>query len=227
MKCINCGKELKDKAKFCDDCGTKQIPDEVIYETIKEKKSNKGLIITVIILGIVLLASIIIGIWLLLSNNNSNKDNKDNKENKEENTEIVITKDESVYINGYKLTPPEGYTSHVNGSYNYITNNELTIVFVSYPLTYKQIMENKDLLIDTLKQQGYEIESFEDKTFNDKKMITARGKKSSISYGFVFYEIDSETNLFATVTSNYLGKYKEEWIDKTIEFLTTATKEIN
>ena len=47
---------------------------------------------------------------------------------------------------------------------------------------------------------------------------------NSIEYGFVFYELDSETNIFATITSNYLGNFRDEWIDQAIEFIETATK---
>lgn len=42
MKCVNCGKELNENAKFCDECGTQvNIPaDEPVVETVVEKKEG-------------------------------------------------------------------------------------------------------------------------------------------------------------------------------------------
>lgn len=42
MKCVNCGKELNESAKFCDECGTPvNIPaDEPVVDTVVEKKEG-------------------------------------------------------------------------------------------------------------------------------------------------------------------------------------------
>ena len=40
MKCVNCGKELNESAKFCDECGTPVniSADEPVVDTVVEKK---------------------------------------------------------------------------------------------------------------------------------------------------------------------------------------------
>lgn len=42
MKCVNCGKELNESAKFCDECGTpvNTSADEPVVETVFEKKEG-------------------------------------------------------------------------------------------------------------------------------------------------------------------------------------------
>lgn len=42
MKCVNCGKELNESAKFCDECGTpvNTSADEPVVETVVEKKEG-------------------------------------------------------------------------------------------------------------------------------------------------------------------------------------------
>lgn len=224
MKCTNCGSELKDTDKFCGECGKVQESDEVIY--IDKTKSNKGLIITIIILGIIILAGTGIGVWLLLTNNDSEK--KENNTSKNNTEDIVIIDDEEdkeIYFMNYKFNIPEGYKAYKTGSNNYIQNRDCMIMFVSYPLTYDQIITNKDLLMEELSKQGYKLESFEPKEIDNKKYIFVVGSMNNIECGFVFNELDSDTNVFITITSNYLGNFNESWFDDAIELLKSAVKE--
>lgn len=223
MKCTKCGKELKDTDKFCGECGKVQEKDEIIY--IDKTKSNKGLIITIIILGIIILTGVGVGIWLLLTNNDSNKKENSTKNNTED---IVVIEDdeekEIIYMN-YKFTIPDGYKSYKNGTTNYIQNRDCMIMFVSYPLSYDQIIANKDLLVEELSKQGYKLNSFETKEIDNKKYIFVVGNMNNIECGFIFNELDSDTNMFITITSNYLGKFNESWFEDAIEFLKSAIKE--
>ena len=222
MKCTKCGSELKKTDKFCGECGKVQESDEVIY--IDETKSSKGLIITIIILGVIILAGAGIGMWLLLTNTDSNS----KESNKENNEEIVIIDDDDdkeIHYMKYKFTAPEGFKIYKNGKSNYLKNSEFMMVFVSYPLTYDQIIANKDLLLDELSKQGYGIDSFETKEIDNKKYIFVVGNFNNISCGFVFNELDSDTNMFITITSNYLGNFNNKWFDDAVKFLKSAIKE--
>lgn len=72
MICINCGKEIDNGAAFCSYCGTKQLFNQEIIasqqavlpspkQPAQKKSMNKRFIITVIILGLVLAAIVVLG----------------------------------------------------------------------------------------------------------------------------------------------------------------------
>lgn len=86
MKCTNCGKKIQKDSLFCEHCGSKVQAQEVKEEVVNvipenqyyyplPRKSNKGLIITIIIMGLVIIACLIVMLILLLGNNNSDSDN--------------------------------------------------------------------------------------------------------------------------------------------------------
>ena len=220
MICNNCGKKLKKSEKFCSNCG-----NQITKENNIEKKKNTGLIITAIILGFLVLILIVVGIWILLSGNKDN--NEDNKENKKDNNEenIVIDNDsnEAIY-NNYKFTVPNGFNNVSTDSYNYIMNSQMTMVYVSYPLNCKQIIDNKNLLTDALNNQGYNINSFDIKEENGSKYILVKGDMRGIEYGFVFYDVDDNFSIFVTIVSNTLSSFEEEWFDSAISFVSSAKK---
>ena len=85
MKCPNCGKDLDEKAKFCDSCGSKidvvespkeEIKNEEVVNKTKAqstKKNPKALVFGIV--GVIL-AAVVVGIALLALNKSSKADIK-------------------------------------------------------------------------------------------------------------------------------------------------------
>ena len=195
---------------------------------IEEKQShNTPLIITIIILGIVLSVGTCFGLYMIFKNDEKDKQNNDNDEkNKiievDDNKNEVETKE--VIFNNYKFILPEGSRRESNGNYNYIVNNDYMFVYVTYPVSCEKIVEYKDMIIDTLNNQGYNIDNFEIKEQDDKHYILAKGKLNGIEYGFIFYDIDKEFTIYTTISSNTLGVFNDSWFEETLNFIKTGTK---
>ena len=210
MKCVNCDKKIKPNDTYCSNCGINLKNVEVIND--KEKKSNTLFYIVVILL---LIISIFISTWLLL-NNDKKEHNKDNK--------IVLNENE-VLFKKYILTVPEGFEKSYDSKNTYIQSNDLIILYKEYPVSFEKINNNKELLTDSLKEQGYIIENYEVKKIEEKEYIVIYSKLHDVDYCLLFYEIDSDTNIFLTITSNYLSKYRDLWIEEALEFVRSS-KEI-
>lgn len=210
MKCINCGNKIRKNAKFCDNCGI----DQSKIEVISEKKNDNKLFIFVII--VLILLGCLLG--FIIINHNSNKDKKENKENKE----IVIDENKEIVLNNYKITISDDFKIEKEDSSAYIKGNEFTIMCSVYPLSYSSIIDNKEILIDEFKDQGYIIKSFNE--YEDDKYILVEVSKDEIEYGFVFYEFDSETNIFATIASNYMNHFNKNWFNETVKLLKNNEK---
>ena len=83
MRCPYCGREVKEGNLFCEGCGAKlenkPVIDPNAFSYQPQYKKNTGLIVTIVILSVLLVAGIIIGVILLTgksknsTNNNSNE----------------------------------------------------------------------------------------------------------------------------------------------------------
>ena len=209
MKCVNCDNKIKQNDTYCSNCGINLKNVEVIKDN--EKKSNTIFYIGVILL---LLISISFSTWILLRNDKK-ENNKDNK---------IILNENEVLFKGYILTTPEGFEKSYNDKNTYIQSNDLIIFYKEYTVSFEKINNNKELLTDSLKEQGYIIENYEVKKTDDKEYIVIYSKLHDVDYCLLFYEIDSDTNIFLTITSNYSSKFKNTWIEEAINFIKTSKK---
>ena len=68
------------------------------------------------------------------------------------------------YFKDYILTLPEGFTKKDS----YIKNNNLIISYKEYPLSFEDIKNNKELLNNSLEEQGYVINKDDIRKIDDK-----------------------------------------------------------
>ena len=61
MRCINCGTEVKETAKFCPKCGTKMKPGNSKHNRKISKKTKRLLVIGLVILVILVVAFVVTG----------------------------------------------------------------------------------------------------------------------------------------------------------------------
>ncbi len=209
MKCINCGRKLKKDAKYCSDCGLCQENVEII--NANNKKSNKAFIITIFLL---LIISVSISVCIIAFHNS-------NKNNKKDNIDILIDEDKEILFKNYILKVPDGFSSYKNKLNSYIKNDYYIVFYKEYPLGYKDIINNKELLINELQKQGFTNIELNSKKINEDDYILIKSKLDDIDYGLILYEFDSDTNIFLTITANNLSRFEDKWFDETIEFLKT------
>ena len=69
IKCVECGKEISDKATNCIHCGKKVITKKNSVEKTRKKTNKKS----IFIIGVILFALIIIGITIFLFINHNSK----------------------------------------------------------------------------------------------------------------------------------------------------------
>lgn len=212
MKCINCGRKLRKQDKFCSECGINQNNVEIINEP--KKNSNKIFIIVMILLTIISLG---ISISIIVISNNKKNTEKESKE-------IVIDEEKELLFKNYKFKLLDNYKSIKSESISYIKSKEYIILYDEYPLGYKDIINNKEILINELEKQGYSKIYFDYKTKDEDKYIIVKAILNDIDYGFIFYEIDSDTNMFVTITANELSNFNDKWFDEVLNFLNTKEK---
>lgn len=70
-KCINYGAEIKDEAKFCDECGAEQTTENDDYNNIEtaKKSDKKPLILTVCVILIIVVICAVISVVAMQKNN--------------------------------------------------------------------------------------------------------------------------------------------------------------
>lgn len=84
-KCIYCNAELKDKARFCDECGAEQVLQDVLSITnnekndvkIEKKYSNKSFIISIYVILIVAIIGALIAVVVVNYTNDKKVDNNE------------------------------------------------------------------------------------------------------------------------------------------------------
>ena len=200
MKCIKCHKELKEGSVFCNTCGANQTD---------VKKSKKGLILILLIV-----ISIIITIGIVFLSFMIFKDDKNSNKEKEN----IIIDDSIISFDKYKIKIIDGFQYYTNNNIRYLKNKYCTIEFTKYPLTIKEINNNKDYLIKTLEKENYEIVDYLVNKDENREYITIRANLEKIEYGLVFYTIDDITILFKIV-SNTLSDFDNNWYNYTLEFM--------
>ncbi len=209
MKCINCDKKIKSNDTYCSNCGINLKNIEVIND-YKKKKSN---IVFYLIILFLLLIGISISAWLLLNNNDSKKNNKN-----------IIVNDDEILINNYILKVPEGFEKNEDSKNSYITNDELTIIYKTYPLSIDDIKNNKEIINDSIKEQGYIIESYSIKKIDNIEFYLINAKLHGGDYCLAFYELDDENSLYLIITSNYLSQNNDSWIKNALTLIKSIKK---
>ena len=208
MKCINCDKKIKSSDTYCSNCGINLKNIEVINDDIKKKNNT----IFYLVIFFLFLIGTSVSIWLFIRN--------DSKENKENRIDVIIDEDKEILFKDYILTIPEGFTKKDS----YIKNNNLIISYKEYPLSYEDIKNNKELLNNSLEEQGYVINKDDIRKIDDKEYLVILANKDDIDYGLVFYEFDNDTNIFISITSNYLSNFKEDWFNPAIDLIKSSKK---
>ena len=207
MKCINCDKKIKSTDTYCSNCGINLKNIEVLNNNFKKRNNT----IFYIVVFFLLLIGLLISTLLILNNN---------KDKNEKIIDIVIDSKDEVLIKNYLFTIPDGFSKKES----YIENDSLIISYKEYPLSFNQITRNKEILINSLKEQGYTIEKYEIRKDDNKEYIVINTKMNKSDYCFVLYEIDNDSNIILTITSKLLSNFKEEWIDISIKFIKTYRK---
>lgn len=151
MICNNCGKELKDGAKFCGYCGTKleqKIENGQPKENISKKQKEKGKKKTVIIISCILLTmALIVGILIYFNNKEERNINiEESYQNSGNNEDIIMYEWEKF---GATETELENLTgAEINEKYEYILydkqNRELVYINGKGTMTYYQMYEEID-----------------------------------------------------------------------------------
>lgn len=208
MKCINCDKKIKSSDTYCSNCGINLKNIEVINDDIKKKNNT----IFYLVIFFLFLIGTSVSIWLFIRN--------DSKENKENRIDVIIDEDKEILFKDYILTIPEGFTKKDS----YIKNNNLIISYKEYPLSFEEIKNNKELLNNSLEEQGYVINKDDIRKIDDKEYLIILANKDDIDYGLVFYEFDNDTNIFISITSNYLSNFKEDWFNPAIDLIKSSKK---
>ena len=151
MICNNCGKELKEGAKFCGYCGTKTEqkiengqPKENISKKQKENKKKK----TVIIISCILLTiALIVGILVYFNNKEERNINiEESYQNSGNNEDIIMYEWKNFYATQEERNTMSG--AEVNEKYEYILydseNRELVYQNGNGTMIYYQMYEEID-----------------------------------------------------------------------------------
>lgn len=192
MKCIKCGKALKNNSNFCSSCGTNQ--NEI------DKSNNFGLAI-VILLGIVIVIGLSFIGYKVFSNNESN----DVQENR-------IFDDSYIPFDIFHIKIPDGFKYFTNDSIRYFKNDYCTIEFVKYPLSVIQINNNKDLFIKTLENNDYKIVEYIDNKEDNLELITIKVTLNEVEYGLSLYT-KNDVTVFFKIVSNNLSNFDDNWFN--------------
>lgn len=192
MQCPNCGCDLKPGAKFCFNCGfyldngeeekkedtasdkLDDIPDDSIdfseddssVDTPKKQKKAFDFKdnIVYIVLGIVLIISLILLVYGIVSKNSQSKVPV---------TPPASTKPEmKITVEDYKLTVPAGLDYQIEGKSVFISDDEK--YNFSYRINkgdYDNYSKNMDTLSEELKKSNYNIKSAEKKTIGEDELL--------------------------------------------------------
>ena len=171
----------------------------------KENKKNKNLII---ILIAIIVGLVVFGLFFFLLDDNVKKN-----ESGSSNSSKYELSDEVITVGNYTFNVPKGWTHSTHNNYEYLQGNECIIIPTQYAINYKTIINNKQYFIDSLGKQGYVVDSFTTRKIDNKEYIVAVGSMNNIGYGFMFSDLDSETTIFITITSNSTSKFDEEWFN--------------
>ena len=151
MYCNECGKELKDGAKFCGYCGTKleqKIEEEQPKGNISKKQKEKGKKKTIIIISCILLTiALIVGILIYFNNKEERNINIEESHQDSGNNEDIIMYEWEKF--GATETELENLTgAEIDEKYEYILydkqNRELVYRNGKCTLIYFQMYEEID-----------------------------------------------------------------------------------
>ncbi len=203
-----------------------------------QNNSNKNLKVIIAILIGIIVAMLIFGVWYFIING----DKKSNNAKTEKNTDVVETepdnvkksidnsKKNTVSFLGYKLSVPDGFIYNMYEGNDYIQNDECVILYKSYDIRYNDIINNREKIIEKLKEDGLEVKSFNEKRMygHNYVVIVAVMKSSDSSvpdfeYGYVFSDLKDEKPALATISSSVIGSFNEKWFDYVGEFFSSAT----
>lgn len=228
MKCRFCGKELNDTAKTCDGCGAKteyaekennsEIKTEIIYNY--PKNNNTGLKTIIVILLLIIIGGVGFGVWYFTSNqenNNVTEENNKKKEKKEEKEETP--QENTVVIDKYEVVLPPSFSYYSYDNNNYIQNDECVITYMKYNLTYGQMLNNKETIINEFQAKGFNVTSYEAKNIEGYDCILVTGDMNDIEYGYLFTDIKNETPIFFTISSSTLGDFNQNWFNYAIQLV--------
>ena len=204
MQCPNCGCDLKPGAKFCFNCGfyldngedekkedttsdkLDDIPDDSIdfseddssFNTSKKQKKAFDFKdnIVYIVLGIVLIISLILLVYGIVSKNSQSK--------------VPVTPPASmkpemkITVEDYKLTVPAGLDYQIEGKSVFISDDEkYNFSFRINKGDYDNYSKNMDTLSEELKKSNYNIKSAEKKTIaEDELLVYTISLDSDIKY---------------------------------------------
>ena len=187
MQCPNCGCDLKPGAKFCFNCGfyldngedekkgkLSDIPDDSIdfseddssFNTPKKQKKTFDFKdnIVYIVLGIVLIISLILLVYGIVSKNSQSK--------------VPVTPPASmqpemkITVEDYKLIVPAGLDYQIEGKSVFISDDEkYNFSFRINKGDYDNYSKNMDTLSEELKKSNYNIKSAEKKTIGEDELL--------------------------------------------------------
>ncbi len=211
MQCPNCGSELKRNMKRCKECGL--VVEEIT--TSKNNKSNFLIKLCLVFAFAIALAVASFAAYNLFNNkSNTYEDDYDIEEN---DTNTIAFYD-------YTLTIPDEFTYGNYEGKGYIQNGKFYAMFDEYPLSYQNVVDNKQVFIDELQNKGYSVESFSTKKVDGRSYILIKGLINDIPYGYLMGDIDVNKSFYMTITSIGMDKIEDGWYDTLISFIRTARK---
>lgn len=232
MKCTNCGEELKTDDKYCTNCGHQTEEKKEISQdnTISQfdsqrKKSNTGLIVGLIALGIIAVISVLAVIGMKTEKGQESPSTQNTPTTQEtqntDNTDVSNSKtSKTVDFNGYTFNVPADCTASATGNQLFIygPSSKWVAVVMMQQGSYDTLVAMKEQIKTALSAQegaeNYDINSAitEEKNYGGKSFLITSNIKSGtynldISYGKAD---DSNVYVISVTKSNSTSITEEE-----------------
>ena len=229
MKCKYCGSDLKDTAKFCDNCGSKTdyvenkepvVQSQIIYNY--PKNNNSGLKMIIVFLLIVIVGGVGFGVWYFNQDdknlNETPKEEQPKKDDKKEEQPV----ENQIRIDKYTVTLPPSFSYYSFEDKTYIQNDDCLITFSKYNLTYREMVSNKETILEEFNTRDFVVKTYEAKNIDGLDCVLVTGSVNDIEYGYLFTDINNETPIFFTISSSVLGEFKSEWFNYAVQIAKSA-----
>jgi len=188
MNCKKCNNPLKEGASFCPNCGEKveeistvensfNEAATTVNQTVERKRSKAPLIIGIILgsltlVGLIILLLVIFIIPRLIYSNNPK-------------TEPIIEpkKEETVVIDGYTFTVPEGFTITTDSFEQKMLGNDNFSAGIDYtsikPITYEYAYSSRDIMANQTQVPEFTYKGYYEETYSGQKYLIFRYEDSS------------------------------------------------
>ena len=167
-------------------------------QTAQNGKKNNSILFVVIVLVFLVVIGILC-FFLLGRNNDSNTNTNNNNNNSSANS--VADNANTVNVNGYTVTVPNGLEYQINGRWLVVTDGSSIVAQISFgPDNFSEYKNNPDILKNQLSDGGV-TSVYSNPTYSGKEFIVYRAYDASVSlYGNLFVsEIRNNEIIFGVI----------------------------